>query len=516
MKKLNLLASLLAFSTLASAQDTGPEVKYAAYITPESARKHLTILASDEFEGRETGKAGAAKAAAYLADEFKKIGLQAPVNGSYKLPVPLLEHEVSISFTVNGQSPDRVTDYYLASQFTNRAISAEQILFIGYGTATELGDADLKGKVLLWINEDPPIQGMTSWTGFAPSPMRDMTLRAIKQKKPALILAVNRELTPILKKYGEALIDDPMVLRKSSPEKLDNEALVIHMTNALADRIVQPSKQSYANLLRSIGKMTEPVAVAAPISVKYTVNTHNVDAEDILGYLPGTDLKNELLIFSAHYDHVGLTGKDSDKVFNGADDDGSGTTAMLEIAKAFAEAKKDGKGTRRSILFLANVGEEKGLLGSEYYTTHPVFPLKSTVADLNMDMIGRVGPDYAGIRDSANYVYLVGPNIMSPDIKEISEAVNQAHDQLILDYKYDDQDEPEQTFFRSDHYNFAKEGIPIIFYSNGEHADYHKAGDEVGKINFPLLVKRAKLAFYTGWELANRDGRPKAKSFKKR
>jgi Zn-dependent M28 family amino/carboxypeptidase len=166
-------------------------------------------------------------------------------------------------------------------------------------------------------------------------------------------------------------------------------------------------------------------------------------------------------------------------------------------------------------LFLGNVGEEKGLLGSEYYTKNPVFPLNKTVADLNMDMIGRVGPDYVGIRDSANYVYVVGPSIMSKELKQISEDVNFNYDQLHLNYKYDDVEEPEHIFFRSDHYNFAKEGVPIIFYTDGEHPDYHKASDEVSKINFPLLVKRARLAFYTGWELANREGRPKAETIKK-
>ncbi|MBL4676558.1 MAG: M28 family peptidase, partial [Mucilaginibacter sp.] len=215
-------------------------------------------------------------------------------------------------------------------------------------------------------------------------------------------------------------------------------------------------------------------------------------------------------VFSAHYDHIGLNTRPgaTDKVNNGADDDGSGTTGILEIARAFTQAKKDGKGPRRSILFLGNVGEEKGLLGSEYYTDHPVFPLANTIADLNIDMIGRVGEEYIGKPDSANYVYSIGSNMLSSDLHKIGEAANATYTKMKLDYKYDDPNDPNRFYYRSDHYNFARFNVPIIFYFNGVHADYHAPGDEVSKINFPLLAKRAQLAFFTGWELANRDARP--------
>ncbi|RYE01337.1 MAG: M28 family peptidase, partial [Sphingobacteriaceae bacterium] len=195
-------------------------------------------------------------------------------------------------------------------------------------------------------------------------------------------------------------------------------------------------------------------------------------------------------------------------VNNGADDDGSGTTGVLEIARAFTQAKKDGHGPRRSILFLGNVGEEKGLLGSEYYTDHPVFPLSQTITDLNIDMIGRTGYDYIGKADSSNYLYVIGSAMLSTTLRKVTEEVNTTYTKLDLDYKYDDPNDPNRFYYRSDHYNFAKHGVPIIFYFDGENPDYHRPGDEVSKINFPMLVKRAQLVFYTGWNLANRDERP--------
>ena len=233
-----------------------------------------------------------------------------------------------------------------------------------------------------------------------------------------------------------------------------------------------------------------------------------LEAKNVLGFLEGSDpkLKEEVLVISSHYDHIGV-GEDGD-VFNGADDDGSGTTGVLEIAEAFVKAKKGNRGPKRSILFLTVVGEEKGLLGSEWYSDHPVFPLEKTITNLNIDMIGRVGDLHKGKEDSANYVYVIGSDKLSSTLKIVNEKNNATYTKMILDYKYDDPADTERIYYRSDHYNFAKHNIPIIFYFNGTHEDYHKKTDEVKKINFPLLVKRAQLVFYTAWEIANMPNKP--------
>jgi Zn-dependent M28 family amino/carboxypeptidase len=207
------------------------------------------------------------------------------------------------------------------------------------------------------------------------------------------------------------------------------------------------------------------------------------------------------LFITAHYDHLG---KRDSVIYFGADDDGSGTTGVLEIAEAFSKAKAAGKGPRRSIVFMTVSGEEKGLWGSEYYSGHPLFPLDKTTADLNIDMIGRIDPKRKE-GDSTNYVYVIGDDKISSDLRTISEAANKKYVKLELDYKFNGPNDPERFYYRSDHYNFAKKGVPIIFYFNGTHADYHRPTDTPDKINYTLMAKRAQLVFYTAWEMANRN-----------
>jgi len=274
---------------------------------------------------------------------------------------------------------------------------------------------------------------------------------------------------------------------------------------------LKSSKTSVADLKAKIGKSGKPASKVYPAAIKasYGTSVRPVKADNVMGYLEGTDLKDELIVISAHYDHVGVEGGE---IFNGADDDGSGTTGVLEMAKAFAKSKADGNGPRRSILFLAVTAEEKGLLGSDYYSRHPIFPLENTVTNLNIDMIGRIDPPHEA---SPNYIYLIGSDKLSSELHAISEKANETYIKMDLDYKYNDPNDPERIYYRSDHYNFAKHGIPVIFYFNGVHADYHKASDTVDKIEFDLLVKRTKLVFHTAWDVAKRDKRPVVDSNKK-
>ena len=227
------------------------------------------------------------------------------------------------------------------------------------------------------------------------------------------------------------------------------------------------------------------------------------DSENIWAFIEGTGKPEEIVVISAHYDHVGTK---NGEIYNGADDDGSGTVALLEIAQAFKKAKSEGNGPKRSILFLHVTGEEKGLHGSRYYAENPLFPLKNTIANINIDMIGRRDDLH---KNTNNYVYVVGSDRLSTDLHKINEAANAKYTKLKLDYKYNDLNDPERIYYRSDHYNFAKNGIPSIFYYNGSHADYHMPGDTPDKIEYEALAKRAQLAFATAWELANRKERPK-------
>ncbi|CAA7386023.1 M28 family metallopeptidase [Chryseobacterium fistulae] len=224
------------------------------------------------------------------------------------------------------------------------------------------------------------------------------------------------------------------------------------------------------------------------------------DSENILAFIEGSEKPDEIVVVSAHYDHVGIK---KGVIYNGADDDGSGTVAVMEIAKAFQKAKQEGKGPKRSILFLHVTGEEHGLFGSEYYTDYPVFPLANTVADLNIDMIGRDDPENRG----KQYVYVIGSDMLSSQLKIINETSNKRTNNLELNYKYDDPNDSQRLYYRSDHYNFAKNNVPVAFFFDGIHEDYHKPTDDVDKIDYLLLEKRTQLIFATAWELANRHDR---------
>jgi hypothetical protein len=231
-------------------------------------------------------------------------------------------------------------------------------------------------------------------------------------------------------------------------------------------------------------------------------NENLPDSENIWAYIEGSEKPNEIIVISSHYDHVGMK---NGEVYNGADDDGSGTVALLEIAQAFKLAKKDGNGPKRSILFLHVTGEEHGLHGSRFYSENPLFPLANTITDINIDMIGRRDEFH---KDSNNYVYLIGSDYLSSDLYKICEDANKNYVNLFIDYKFNDRTDPNRFYYRSDHYNFAKNGIPSVFLFNGVHADYHKPTDKVEKIEFDALTKRTQLAFAIAWELANRENRP--------
>ncbi|MDX5586079.1 MAG: M28 family metallopeptidase [Aureibaculum sp.] len=237
------------------------------------------------------------------------------------------------------------------------------------------------------------------------------------------------------------------------------------------------------------------------IPVEYFRGRSADDSENVVAYIKGSEKPEEYIVISAHYDHLGIKG---DKIYNGADDDASGTSAVLLIAKAFKNAVEQGNGPKRSIVFLHVTGEEEGLYGSRFYTENPIFPLENTVTNLNIDMIGRYDVQH---KDNPEFVYLIGSDKLSSELHELSEAINKKYTNLILDYTYNDENDPNRFYYRSDHYNFAKNNIPIIFYFTGVHKDYHRETDTADKIEYDLLLKRTQLVFYTAWVIANKENR---------
>jgi Zn-dependent M28 family amino/carboxypeptidase len=256
------------------------------------------------------------------------------------------------------------------------------------------------------------------------------------------------------------------------------------LTHFYSTHSIQPAKGSINYL--------QPMA----LNIKGNI----VETENVVAIIKGSEFPDEYIVISSHLDHVGIQGGE---IHNGADDDGSGTVALLEIAEAFQTAVAEGQGPKRSIVFLHVTGEEKGLLGSKYYTDNPLYPLSQTMVNLNIDMVGRLDPKRED--KDPRYVYLIGSDKLSLDLHEISETVNQKYMQYKLDYTYNDDQDPNRFYYRSDHYNFAKNNIPVIFYLNGTHDDYHRPSDTPEKINYPILAERTQLIFYTAWELANRN-----------
>lgn len=305
------------------------------------------------------------------------------------------------------------------------------------------------------------------------------------------------------------LVDSALVVKYANTIKAEalKKQLYIYASDSFNGRRTGDYGQKLAvNFIKSfyqsegIQSPIQDTVYFQTIPKSYLPETYET-TENVLAYIPGKELQEEVVVISAHLDHIGVK---HDEIFNGADDDGSGTVAIMQIAKAFKLAQQEGYQPKRSLLFLHVTAEEIGLYGSRYYTENPVFPLQQTVADLNIDMIGRIDKYHT---DNPNYLYLIGADRLSTELHDIAEATNTAYTQINLDYKYNDPDDSNRFYYRSDHYNFAKHGIPVIFYFNGTHADYHKPTDTPDKIDYNLLTKRTQLIFATAWQLANQPER---------
>jgi Zn-dependent M28 family amino/carboxypeptidase len=291
-----------------------------------------------------------------------------------------------------------------------------------------------------------------------------------------------------------------------TPEQLNNYVPPIYISSTLGQKLAGKKVNKIIKLRDKITQTGKPTHTTIPVDVHLEA-THQIKSTpsvNVLGYVEGIDpvLKDEVVIVTAHYDHLGMRGND---IFFGADDNASGTSGVMEIAQAFAQAKSSGNGPKRSVLCMLVTGEEKGLLGSQYYVEHPIFPLAQTVADVNIDMIGRNDEKHP----DSNYTYVIGSDRLSTELHHINETVNQLYTKLQLDYTYNMDSDPNRYYYRSDHYNFAKNGIPVIFYFSGAHADYHRPTDTPDKIRYEKAEAIARLAFHTAWELANRDERIK-------
>jgi hypothetical protein len=483
-----LFTGLVFFST---AQKKVDRVLFGNSIRSEELQKNLYEIAGPGYEGRETATFGQRKAASFIENYFRALGLRPGNKDSFQLAYPVYQDSiVSAVIQINGTSFEQNKDFDIRS-FSAYSISfgISGIVFAGFGISDSLRDdykgLNTAGKIVMVLNTYPPgyIQNQVQGKKFNPYTKQDAA-----QQHGAIALFIIENDFP-----HKATPNPGLMYRNFYHVKLRPNSL--YVSESMARAIMGTDY----DLVKS--GVVSPKTYPAETWVSFSKQTNMMQSTDVLGYLEGSDLKEQLLVISAHYDHLGK--KDS-TIYYGADDDGSGTVALLELASAFTKARAAGKGPRRSILFLANSGEEKGLWGSEYYTDHPVYPLDKTTADLNIDMIGRKDPGRKQ-GDSNNYVYIVGDDKLSSELHPISVSINKKYTGLELDYKFNDPKDPLKIYTRSDHFNFARKGVPIIFYFDGIHGDYHRPSDTPDKINYDLLEKRTKLVFYTAWEMANRD-----------
>ncbi|HAS39653.1 MAG TPA: peptidase M28 [Microscillaceae bacterium] len=466
-------------------------IKFAQTITQKDLSKHLHIVASDEMEGRRTGTPGQKKAAKYIANHFKKIGLKPPVNNdgemSYYQPFSMKSTKwKEVYVDVAGQRYAFMKDVFALGVSAMKAPLACQAVFVGNGSPEEMKQAKVKGKGVVY---------------FAKNHAEAVKKGKVATNLGAKALFVLRAKTK--DEYKDLLNFNAYYVKRWVGPKLSKKTvksdIVFYVSPRLAAAMLNTQTTTLANNQLKPGARGQQVKALATQEEKITLASENV-----MGLLEGTTKKDEILVISAHYDHIGKYGN---QINNGADDDGSGTVAVLELAEAFVKAKKAGEGPKRSILFITVAGEEMGLYGSRFYTDiDPVFPLKNTVADLNIDMIGRIDDRY---KTDPNYIYLIGSDKLSTELHQLSEEANRQYIGLKLDYKYNDENDPNRFYYRSDHYNFAKNRIPVIFYFNGTHADYHRPTDTVDKIHFAKMEKIARLIFHTAWKIANRPQRIK-------
>lgn len=467
--------------------------RYGETITADGLSKQLHVIAGPAMEGRETATPGQAKAAAYIISQFEAAGLKPGANGKWEQFYPLYSDSLRQS-TITVQNKTFLYGHdFLADLRSGQSqhINVSQVIYADRGIVSgeydDYGTQDVKGQVVMI--RDVIKKGLSHDKGT----LQDK-IKIAGEKGAVAILIISPSAGRFSALNQQKLRTTGLYWEKDTIQKPNT----YFITPALAAAIMGINNSE--SLVEDLEKGKKiPAIIKTPVHIVFDKMATVLHPSNVLAYLEGTDKKDEVVFITAHYDHLG---KEGDKIFYGADDDGSGTSAVLEIAAAFARAKKEGHGPRRSMVFMTVSGEEKGLLGSTYYTDHPIYPLANTVTDLNIDMIGRIDPAH---EKDTNYLYIIGDNKLSSELRPINEKANNTYTKLKLDYKYNDPNDPEAFYYRSDHYMFAQHNIPIIFYFNGTHADYHQPTDTVDKISYTLLAKRARLVFYTAWDIANRE-----------
>lgn len=504
---LGLLAAPAVAQTPDAAEDPELLQRYQATITPSELAGHLYIYADDYMAGRDTGEPGQRFASSYLAGQYAAMGI-AP-KGSDADPGNY------------GLAPYKQTFDLARSQTTSMSYTAsrdgETVLTGGApaadGALVELvpvygaPPADTEPARVVWVGDGSAMDGVDITgayviaSGTDQRAMQGLAGQLIQQGARGVILPV-AETADGVQRYARRLTRASLSLQTGEEESGGGAFILTGMD--VAARLLGVDATAEAMAAAPVGDTGTMLQMSAERE------EDALETENVVAFIEGSDpaLKHEVVVISAHLDHVGDHGEGEDTIFNGADDDGSGTVSILEIAEAFQLAKENGHGPRRSVVFLHVTGEEKGLFGSQYYAdVDPRFPIENTVANLNIDMIGRYDPERGF--ETTDYVYIIGGDLISQDIHDWNATVNDiSGTDLLLSDRFNSPDDPNQFFRRSDHWNFGKHDVPFIFYFTGTHEDYHGVGDHADKIDYDRMARIARLVFGTAWHTANTDARP--------
>ncbi len=497
-------------------------------ITAAQLRDYLSFIASDELEGRDTPSPGLDTAAKFIAMSMSRWGLKpAGDDGSYFQKIALRRDLIDRALTrvqLNGLSLELGVDYIPSPRAGD---VSGQLVFAGSGWLVKSRNidgfkgVDAKGKIAIVFSSLMGLpRGVTrsDLSGKRGEDWMEPAEYARKLGAVGLIVVPDFQFLANWDVNRQRLTERGTIM----VEKFQTQAVALLPTiiasPRLANILFQGEQQNATTLHeRAYGGGDLPASFALSenklVSITVTPKGEPLATQNVVAIFEGSDpvLKNEYVALGAHYDHVGINQlARGDRVYNGADDDGSGTTALIAIAEALSKARSKPK---RSVLLVWHAGEEKGLWGSRYFTDYPTVPLEKIVTQINLDMIGRSKQE--GDTNSRNLnlsgpnqIYIIGSRMMSTELGDLAESVNKSYLNLTYDYRYDDPADLNRFFFRSDHYNYAKKGIPIIFFFDGEHEDYHRVTDTADKIDYQKMERIARTVYMTMFELANRPTRP--------
>jgi hypothetical protein len=514
---------------------TPQERKMAEMITAAQLKDYLYYVASDEMGGRDTPSQGLDLTAKFIGTLLSRWGFKpAGDNGSFYQKMDLRRDVVNQASTVaalGGQNLTYGTDFFANPAAGN--LSNVPLVFGGEGWMIKskgiepYKDADVRGKIAVVYSGNFP-RGINPQELFTSGKRGEAWADPMTYAKQNGAVGVISIVTPEVEQRWQTI----RPLRERSGyvvdklEDLNNKQLpTIYISTKTAESLFRGEATEF-------GKITELYKSPAPLpsfalsagktaSITVLTTAEKAATQNIVAVWEGADpvLKNEYVAIGAHYDHVGTNqmARGDDKIWNGADDDGSGTVAVLSIAETLSKLPKRPK---RSVLFVWHAGEEKGLWGSEYFNKFPTVDIKSVVAQLNIDMIGRSLDPNNIIKcgqnkpcneelSGANGVYVIGSEMMSSTLGAVTKGTNDAYLKLGYDYKYDDPKDKNRFFFRSDHFNYAQNGIPIVFWFDGVHEDYHQPGDSPDKIDYAKMEKVTRTIFLTLWEVSDLKERPK-------